>query len=57
MSLETRRKRKRKPTSGGRFQGSLVAYEMGLVRMAIEVQKEFISTELRNNKPDPKDSK
>ncbi len=57
MSSEIRRKRKRKPTSGGRFQGSNVAYEMGLVRMAIEVQKEFIANEVRSNKNELKSSK
>lgn len=50
MNLDSRRKRKRKPTLGGRFQGSQVAYEMGLVRLAIEVQKEFIASELKVRK-------
>lgn len=50
MNSESRRKRRRKPTLGGRFQGSLVAYEMGLVRLAIEAQKEFIATDLKSRK-------
>lgn len=36
-----RRKRKRKPTSNGRFIGSQLAYELGLVRIAIQVEREF----------------
>jgi len=47
-NISARRKRKRKPTSSGRFLGSAVAYEIGLVRMAIDVQREFINTEIRN---------
>ena len=56
MNQNLRRKRKRKPTSSGRFIGSPVAYEIGLVRMAIEVQRDFIATEIRN-KDIPKGSK
>jgi hypothetical protein len=47
-NISARRKRKRKPTSSGRFVGSTVAYEIGLVRMAIDVQREFIINEIRN---------
>jgi hypothetical protein len=37
-----RRKRKRKATSEGRFLNSTVAYELGLVRLALEAEREFI---------------
>lgn len=57
MNSESRRKRKRKPTLGGRFQGSLVAYEMGLVRLAIEAQKEFEIAHKRESKEEPKTTK
>jgi hypothetical protein len=43
MLTNERRKRKRKPTSNGRFIGSSIAYELGLVKMAIEAEKEFRS--------------
>ena len=38
----TRRKRKRKATSEGRFLNSTVAYELGLVRLALEAEREFV---------------
>jgi hypothetical protein len=47
MHTNERRKRKRKPTLNGRFLGSSIAYELGLVKMAIEVEKEFKSENAR----------
>lgn len=47
MQTSERRKRKRKPTSNGRFLGSQVAYELGLVKLAIETEKEFKSEHAR----------
>ena len=43
MQNNERRKRKRKPTSNGRFLNSSLTYELGLVRLAIEAEKEFKS--------------
>lgn len=40
--VNIRRKRKRKPTSEGRFINSSVAYELGLVRLALEAEREFL---------------
>ena len=36
----TRRKRRRKPTLTPRFGDNSVAFEIGLIRMSLEVQKE-----------------
>ena len=44
----TRRKRKRKATSEGRFLNSTVAYELGLVRIAIEAEREFIREQIKD---------
>ena len=42
MSPNTpRRKRKRKPTLGGRFSNSSLALEIGLIRMTIDLQREL----------------
>ncbi len=42
-----RRKRKRKPTLTPRFGGSSIALEIGLLRMALEVQREAEREELK----------
>ncbi len=41
MNDTARRKRKRKPTLNGRFINSSMAYELSLVKLAIEAQSEF----------------
>ncbi|HMO16604.1 MAG TPA: hypothetical protein PKA63_02250 [Oligoflexia bacterium] len=47
--MQDRRRRKRKPTSNGRFNSSQLAYELGLVRMALQVEREFLSEHNRKN--------
>lgn len=47
--IQERRRRKRKPTSNGRFSGSPLAYELGLVRMALQVEREFLIEQNRKN--------
>jgi hypothetical protein len=47
--IQERRRRKRKPTSNGRFASSPLAYELGLVRMALQVEREFLIEQNRKN--------
>ncbi len=44
----TRRKRKRKATSEGRFLNSTIAYELGLVKLALEAEREFIREQVKD---------
>ena len=41
LTTNTRRKRRRKPTLTPRFGSSTIALEIGLIRLALEAQREF----------------